>query len=60
MADAVWPLISVIAHLAGQGPAVIQVSFLLWFIFSVSYESLNRVIHECHKGKIILNTKLLK
>lgn len=33
MVVVVWPLISVTAHLAGRGPAVIQVGLLLGFIF---------------------------
>ena len=32
-----WPLISVIAHLAGRDPAVIQVGLLSGFVFLVTW-----------------------
>lgn len=34
---AVWPLISVTAHLAGRGPAVIQVGLLSQFVFLLTW-----------------------
>lgn len=37
MAVTVWPPMSATAHLAGRGPAVIQVGLLSWFVVLVTW-----------------------
>lgn len=47
MAVAVWPLISVTAHLVGRGLAVTQVGLLSWFVFLVTW--LNEALEDIDK-----------
>ena len=54
-----WPLINVTAHLAGQGPAVIQVGILSELVFLVTglHETLENTSERDSDSEVVVSPK---